>query len=84
MGRGSGKRFVRRKKEEIVPQEQDEKGAFVQLIKGKERHKCYVADLVLQTFVGECPEGCEAKHKDGDLNNNHLDNLYWGPIDKET
>lgn len=34
--------------------------------------------LVLEAFVGPCPEGMECCHKDGNRANNHLDNLRWG------
>lgn len=34
--------------------------------------------LVLQTFVGERPLGCEARHRDDDKTNNALCNLRWG------
>lgn len=33
--------------------------------------------LVLEAFVGPCPEGMECRHKDGDSDNNRLDNLEW-------
>lgn len=33
--------------------------------------------LVLEAFVGPCPEGHEACHNDGDARNNRLDNLRW-------
>ena len=33
--------------------------------------------LVLEAFVGSCPEGCEGVHADGDPANNHLSNLSW-------
>lgn len=33
--------------------------------------------LVLLSFVGPCPQGMEACHKDGNRSNNHLDNLRW-------
>lgn len=33
--------------------------------------------LVLEAFVGPCPEGMEACHNDGDTTNNRLDNLRW-------
>lgn len=33
--------------------------------------------LVLETFVGPCPEGMEGCHYDGDPTNNRLDNLRW-------
>lgn len=33
--------------------------------------------LVLETFVGPCPEGLVGCHKDDDPSNNVLDNLTW-------
>lgn len=33
--------------------------------------------IVLEAFVGPCPEGKEACHGDGDPTNNALDNLRW-------
>jgi hypothetical protein len=33
--------------------------------------------LILETFVGPCPEGMEACHADGNRLNNRLDNLRW-------
>lgn len=49
-------------------------------------HLCYhgkqqtfmVHRLVLEAFVGSCPEGCETRHLDGNPDNNHLENLCWG------
>ncbi len=34
--------------------------------------------LVLEAFVGPCPEGMECRHLDGDGTNNRLENLAWG------
>ncbi len=34
--------------------------------------------LVLDTFVGPCPEGMECRHLDGNGKNNRLENLAWG------
>ncbi len=34
--------------------------------------------LVLEAFVGPCPEGMQSRHLDGDPANNRLDNLAWG------
>lgn len=34
--------------------------------------------LVLETFVGPCPKGKEARHKNGDPSKNALYNLAWG------
>lgn len=40
-------------------------------------HYRYVHRLVLEAFVGPCPEGMEACHDDGDPANNRLGNLRW-------
>lgn len=34
--------------------------------------------LVLEVFVGPCPEGMECCHRDDDTTNNHISNVYWG------
>ncbi len=34
--------------------------------------------LVLEAFVGPCPEGLECRHIDGNAKNNRLFNLKWG------
>lgn len=34
--------------------------------------------LVLETFVGPCPEGMECRHIDGNRKNNSINNLCWG------
>lgn len=41
-------------------------------------HRRYVHRLVLEVFVGPCPEGMERCHCDGTRTNNHLSNLRWG------
>jgi len=38
----------------------------------------YVHRLVLEAFVGPCPEGMESLHADDAKRNNHLANLRWG------
>jgi len=38
----------------------------------------YVHRLVLEAFVGPCPEGMQCRHLDGDKTNNSLSNLKWG------
>ena len=41
--------------------------------------KCVLVHrLILETFVGPCPEGCQTLHLDNNPKNNHLDNLCWG------
>ncbi len=36
-----------------------------------------VHHLVLETFVGPCPDGMESCHRDDDPTNNWVDNLRW-------
>lgn len=45
------------------------KGKF----KSKSAHR-----LVLEAFVGPCPEGLQCRHLDGNPSNNKLSNLKWG------
>lgn len=45
--------------------------------RGKDRQRLVHA-LVLEAFVGRCPEGMEALHADGNPLNNQLSNLRWG------
>lgn len=41
--------------------------------------RCYVHRLVLEAFVGPCPDGMEARHfPDQNKLNNNLSNLQWG------
>lgn len=41
------------------------------------KYKFLVHRLVLLTFVGECPEGMQCCHNDGNGLNNILENLRW-------
>lgn len=38
----------------------------------------FVHRLVLETFVGPCPPGMEALHRNGNPSDNSLSNLHWG------
>lgn len=46
--------------------------------KGSLRRFRSVHRLVLETFVGPCPQGMECCHKNGIPNDNRLENLRWG------
>jgi hypothetical protein len=49
----------------------------VNLLHNGVQSKRTVHRLVLEAFVGPCPEGMEACHNDGIRDNNHLSNLRW-------
>lgn len=50
---------------------------FVSLRQSGTTHQERVHHLVLETYVGPCPEGMEACHSDGDIFNNNANNLRW-------
>ena len=50
----------------------------IQLRKNKIRINKYIHTLLLETFVGQRPNGMECRHLDGNKQNNRLDNLCWG------
>jgi hypothetical protein len=50
----------------------------VWLRRGGTYHPRLVHRLVLEVFVGPCPEGMECLHRDGDRRNSTLSNLRWG------
>jgi len=39
---------------------------------------CLLHQLVLTTYIGPCPAGMQARHLDGNPENNNLINLAWG------
>lgn len=47
------------------------------LWKNKKSHTKLVHRLVLETFVGKCPDGMEACHNNGVRTDNRLSNLRW-------
>lgn len=58
--------------DEIVPDYKIINSGYV-TFKGRLMHR-----LMLETFIGPCPEGMECRHLDGSRTNNRLDNLEWG------
>jgi len=49
---------------------------------GKQK-KRLVHKLVLEAFVGPCPEGMQTRHLKNDKLNNRLDNLKWGTLQEQ-
>lgn len=63
-------------KPEILPFDLSHHGGYVRVsLRGKTR---YIHHLVLETFVGPRPSGCNGLHADDVRANNHLANLRWG------
>jgi hypothetical protein len=52
--------------------------AVVSLCKNGQGGNRRVHRLVLEAFVGPCPEGMQCRHLDGDPTNNRPANLCWG------
>lgn len=44
---------------------------------GKQNYR-FVHRIILETFIGKCPDGYESLHSDGNKENNCLSNLRWG------
>lgn len=40
--------------------------------------KVYIHRTVCELFNGPCPDGHQCRHLDGNIKNNHADNLAWG------
>lgn len=53
---------------------------YTRLRKNGEDNSYFVHRLVMQAFVGECPDGCEVNHKDFCRTNNCVENLEYIPI----
>ncbi len=50
---------------------------LVVLCQNGKRSDCNVHQLVLTTFIGQCPQGMEAHHLDGNKRNSRLENLEY-------
>lgn len=50
---------------------------YARFSKNSKMTRIYVHRLVLELFVGPCPEGMECCHNDGNPENNHVSNLRW-------
>ena len=56
----------------------DLQGRLMVILYNDKRRACRLHRLVLETYVGPCPQGMECRHLDGIETNNKLDNLKWG------
>ena len=63
----------------VIPQYSNNNGRpSVNLHKNNKHQAMRVCRLVLGAFIGECPDGMECLHWDGDSKNNLVENLRWG------
>lgn len=49
----------------------------VKLTSGDYGRRHMLHRLVARAFIGECPHGCEINHRDGNKDNNHVENLEY-------
>lgn len=74
-----GRTYQRKLRAKILRQVPDPNGRPIVALGKRGRFKhFYVYRLYLLTFVGPCPPGMEACHKDDIKRNNYPENLYWG------
>lgn len=59
------------------PKGKDKHYPSIMLSKNSKKTRRELHRLVLEAFVGPCPDGLEGCHQDGDKKNNKLDNLRW-------
>lgn len=75
--KNGGKSFLRERM--LKPARTSGGYLYVNLSKNRQSTKLYVHQLVLEAFVGPCPERMEARHfHERDPSNNDAQNLRWG------
>ena len=75
---------TRRYKGRVLKLWKNSKGYLQVSLYGKGETKKLVHRIVLEAFVGDCPEGLETLHIDGNPANNHVGNLKWGTSSENT
>lgn len=69
------KGFTQRRKGKILSPNTLPKGYRTVMLEGQRRRCVHL--LVLEAFIGPCPEGMECAHEDGNPGNNRVENLSW-------
>lgn len=54
------------------------KHRYLFLSANSKKFKKFIHRLVLEVFIGPCPEGMECCHRNDIADDNNLENLYWG------
>jgi hypothetical protein len=62
---------------ELKPDVDDRGRKRYTLRRNNKSHKRLASRLVLEAFVGLCPDGMECCHENGDETDNHVENLRW-------
>jgi hypothetical protein len=65
---------------ELTPSKTKEGYRIAELWKGGKRERIYLHILVLRAFHGQGAPNMVGTHIDGDLDNNHADNLAWSVL----
>lgn len=76
--RYTGMPFPRYLKGQILKPGRYCKSGHVSVVLGRKTPGKPVHQLIMRTFVGDPPEGHEVLHRDGNPQNNRLDNLRYG------
>jgi hypothetical protein len=76
-GRGGKRRLLTNMWRPVVPDVGKKGHRRVTLYAPGKRLRVLLHRLMLELFVGPCPDGMEACHGDGNPANNKLDNLRW-------
>ena len=74
----TGKEFYRTIKGKILSPGQYCKSGHVSVVLGRGAQGIPVHQLVAHTFLGECPEGKEILHNNGNPKDNRVENLRYG------
>ena len=79
IGIGSPRRALSDEWHPLAPVTDRKNRPTVQLCREGRAYRRHIHRLVLEAFVGPCPQGMECCHfPDRDPSNNRLDNLQWG------
>lgn len=73
---GNGARGTRFMRGRLLSAKPGSKNGYLYVSVGNTRR--LVHRLVLEAFVGPCPEGMECCHNDSNRTNNRVENLRWG------
>lgn len=76
--RYTGKPFARRIKGQILRPGRFCKNGHISVVLGHGAAGSPVHQLIMRTFVGMAPAGCEVRHKNGNPRDNRLCNLEYG------